>query len=306
MQRDGMSFMQQAALECLWFAAKGFAVLPYWFKYAVVENFLFFLLCHCLRYRRKVVDKNLRNSFPEKTDEERSAIRRKFYRTLAEIFVDTINMAHMSEKKARSVLKVKNLQEHRRAVRGRDWIAMSSHYGCWEYSSYWAAYESTQLLVAVYHPLRSKVAEVFYRRLRNSAYATAVAMKESLRFYLRNREKGIDGRNLVMGLISDQNPPKRPDSHWFRFLNQDTIFFDGGEKLALRCHLPVYFVRMDRIRRGCYEMSFDLIYDGVEQVAEHEITERYVRRLEEMIVEKPELWMWSHRRWKHKRTHAAR
>ena len=105
-------------------------------------------------------------------------------------------------------------------------------------------------------------------------------------------------------LIADQNPPKRPDSHWFRFLNQDTIFFDGGEKLALRCHLPVYFVRMDRLRRGRYEMSFVPLYDGVEEVAPNEITERYVRELERVICEQPELWIWSHRRWKHKRTHA--
>ena len=116
----------------------------------------------------------------------------------------------------------------------------------------------------------------------------------------------VEGKNLVMGLIADQNPPRRPDSHWFRFLNQDTIFFDGGEKLALRCNLPVYFVRMERLQRGRYQMSFEPIYDGVEEVAEYEITERYVRRLEAMICEHPELWMWSHRRWKHKRTNANR
>ena len=144
------------------------------------------------------------------------------------------------------------------------------------------------------------------QRLRNGDYATTVSMKESLRFYLRNRAKGVDGKNLVMGLIADQNPPRRPDSRWFRFLNQDTIFFDGGEKLALRCNLPVFFVKMNRLRRGRYEMSFELIYDGKEEVAEYEITQRYVRKLERMICECPELWMWSHRRWKHKRTHAGR
>ena len=143
--------------------------------------------------------------------------------------------------------------------------------------------------------------EALYQRLRNGDYATTVSMKESLRFYLRNRDKGILGKNLVMGLIADQNPPRRPDSHWFRFLNQDTIFFDGGEKLALRCHLPVYFVKMDRLSRGRYEMSFEPIYDGEEEVAEHEITERYVRLLESEIRRRPELWIWSHRRWKHKR-----
>ena len=274
MKRTDLTILQRFWLETLWLGARVFAVMPYWFKYYVVENLLFVLLYYCLRYRMKVVKTNLRNSFPEKSERELAVIRRRFYRTLSEIFVDT--------------------------------IAMTAHFGCWEYCSYWGLYERSQMLVAVYHPLRSKVMEELYRRLRNYENSMTVSMKESLRFYLRNRTGGIAGKNLVMGLIADQNPPRRPDSRWFRFLNQDTIFFDGGEKLALRCNLPVYFVKMNRLRRGRYEMSFELIYDGKEEVAEYEITQRYVRKLERMICECPELWMWSHRRWKHKRTHAGR
>lgn len=293
--------MQRIGLEALWLGARVFAAMPYWFKYYVVENLIFVLLRYCLRYRMKVVKTNLRNSFPEKDERELAVIRRRFYRTLAEIFVDTINLAGLTPEKGRSLLTVKGLEEQKERVGGRDWIAMTAHFGCWEYCSFWGLYDPTQIVVAVYHPLRSRIVEAFYQRLRNGDYATTVAMKESLRFYLRNRAGGIGGRNLVMGLIADQNPPRRPDSRWFRFLNQDTIFFDGGEKLALRCQLPVYFVKMERLRRGRYEMSFELIYDGKEEVAEYEITQRYVRMLEAEIRRRPELWMWSHRRWKHKR-----
>ena len=306
MKTTELTPMQRIGLESLWLGARVFAAMPYWFKYYVVENLIFVLLRYCLRYRMKVVKTNLRNSFPEKDERELAVIRRRFYRTLAEIFVDTINLAGLTPEKGRSLLTVKGLEEQKERVGGRDWIAMTAHFGCWEYCSFWGLYDPTQIVVAVYHPLRSRIVEAFYQRLRNGDYATTVAMKESLRFYLRNRAGGIRGRNLVMGLIADQNPPRRPDSRWFRFLNQDTIFFDGGEKLALRCNLPVYFVKMNRLRRGRYEMSFELIYDGKEEVAEYEITQRYVRKLERMICECPELWMWSHRRWKHKRTHAGR
>ena len=306
MKTTELTPMQRIGLESLWLGARVFAAMPYWFKYYVVENLIFVLLRYCLRYRMKVVKTNLRNSFPEKDERELAVIRRRFYRTLAEIFVDTINLAGLTPEKGRSLLTVKGLEEQKERVGGRDWIAMTAHFGCWEYCSFWGLYDPTQIVVAVYHPLRSRIVEAFYQRLRNGDYATTVAMKESLRFYLRNRAGGIGGRNLVMGLIADQNPPRRPDSRWFRFLNQDTIFFDGGEKLALRCNLPVYFVKMSRLRRGRYEMSFELIYDGKEEVAEYEITQRYVRKLERMICECPELWMWSHRRWKHKRTHVGR
>ena len=301
MKTTELTPMQRIGLESLWLGARVFAAMPYWFKYYVVENLIFVLLRYCLRYRMKVVKSNLRNSFPEKDERELAVIRRRFYRTLAEIFVDTINLAGLTPEKGRSLLTVKGLEEQKERVGGRDWIAMTAHFGCWEYCSFWGLYDPTQIVVAVYHPLRSRIVEAFYQRLRNGDYATTVAMKESLRFYLRNRAGGIGGRNLVMGLIADQNPPRRPDSRWFRFLNQDTIFFDGGEKLALRCQLPVYFVKMERLRRGRYEMSFELIYDGKEEVAEYEITQRYVRMLEAEIRRRPELWMWSHRRWKHKR-----
>ncbi|MBQ7894879.1 MAG: lysophospholipid acyltransferase family protein [Alistipes sp.] len=301
MKTTELTPMQRIGLESLWLGARVFAAMPYWFKYYVVENLIFVLLRYCLRYRMKVVKTNLRNSFPEKDERELAVIRRRFYRTLAEIFVDTINLAGLTPEKGRSLLTVKGLEEQKERVGGRDWIAMTAHFGCWEYCSFWGLYDPTQIVVAVYHPLRSRIVEAFYQRLRNGDYATTVAMKESLRFYLRNRAGGIGGRNLVMGLIADQNPPRRPDSRWFRFLNQDTIFFDGGEKLALRCQLPVYFVKMERLRRGRYEMSFELIYDGKEEVAEYEITQRYVRMLEAEIRRRPELWMWSHRRWKHKR-----
>lgn len=301
MKTTELTPMQRIGLEALWLGARVFAAMPYWFKYYVVENLIFVLLRYCLRYRMKVVKTNLRNSFPEKDERELTVIRRRFYRTLAEIFVDTINLAGLTPEKGRSLLTVKGLEEQKERVGGRDWIAMTAHFGCWEYCSFWGLYDPTQIVVAVYHPLRSRIVEAFYQRLRNGDYATTVAMKESLRFYLRNRAGGIGGRNLVMGLIADQNPPRRPDSRWFRFLNQDTIFFDGGEKLALRCQLPVYFVKMERLRRGRYEMSFELIYDGKEEVAEYEITQRYVRMLEAEIRRRPELWMWSHRRWKHKR-----
>ena len=293
--------MQRIGLETLWILAYVFSVLPRWFKYHVVGNLLYVLLYYGIRYRRSVVVANLRNSFPEKDDRERNHIAHRFYRTLSEIFVDTLDLAHLTPRKWHRALRIRGLEEHLQRVEGRDWIAMTAHFGCWEYCSFWGLYAPTQIVVAVYHPLRSRIMEALYQRLRNGDYATTVSMKESLRFYLRNREKGIRGRNLVMGLIADQNPPRRPDSHWFRFLNQDTIFFDGGEKLALRCHLPVYFVKMDRVGRGRYEMSFEPIYDGEEPVAEHEITERYVRKLETEIRRRPELWIWSHKRWKHKR-----
>lgn len=298
-----MTPFQRMQLEILWLLCRGFAALPRWVRYYVVESIVFFVLYVVLRYRMKVVKENLRNSFPEKSRKELFLIRRRFYRTLSEIFVDTVSLAGArTPERVRRMIRFPDAAGQSAVTAGRDWITMTAHFGCWEYASFWGLWDPSQVVVAVYHPLRSPVIEELYQRLRRHPNTQTVAMHECLRFYLRHREEGIDGgKNMVIGLIADQNPPRRPDCHWFRFLNQDTLFFDGGERLALKCGLPVYFGRIDRVRRGYYEMTFELIYDGKEPVAEYEITERYVRRLEALIRERPELWMWSHRRWKYRR-----
>ena len=285
----------------VWGCCRLIGAMPHWLRYYVLQDTIYFIVYKCLRYRVGVVTENLRNSFPDRPMAEIKRIRRSFYHNLSEIFISTVSQAAMSDDDCRRRVRVKNLDEVLSDLRGRDALLSTAHFGCWEYCSYWGLYERSQMLVAVYHPLRSKVMEELYRRLRNYENSMTVSMKESLRFYLRNRTGGIAGKNLVMGLIADQNPPRRPDSRWFRFLNQDTVFFDGIEKMALKFHMPVYFCRQRRLRRGYYELEFLRLYDGVEQVAPNEVTERYVRQLESDIVADPGMWLWSHRRWKHRR-----
>ena len=137
MKRTDLTILQRFWLETLWLGARVFAVMPYWFKYYVVENLLFVLLYYCLRYRMKVVKTNLRNSFPEKSERELAVIRRRFYRTLSEIFVDTINMAYMNEEKGRTVLTVKDVEKHVEAVHGRDcsYWGFTSGRRCWSPST---------------------------------------------------------------------------------------------------------------------------------------------------------------------------
>lgn len=300
MEKNELNTFQKIVLELMWAGCRFFAILPYWFRYYVVEGIIFTVL-YFMRYRMKVVKTNLRHSFPEKSDYELLILRHKFYHTLAELIVDTLSLAYDDDSRWLEMTSIPEMEAHAKRVEGRDWIALTAHYGCWEYCTFWGLYDPTQIVMAVYHPLRSQIMDELYKRLRARRYSRTVAMNDCMRFYMRNKDSKIDGKNLVLGLIADQNPPRRPDSHWFRFLNQDTLFFDGGEKLAIKCSLPVYFVFLKRVRRGCYQMLFKELYDGREDVSENDITERYVRSLEQIIVEKPELWMWSHRRWKHKR-----
>lgn len=296
--RNRFSFWQRVALELVWLKCRIISVMPHWFRYYVIADLLYFLLYKCLKYRVKVVDKNLANSFPEKSESERHEIRKQFYHYLAEIFVSTISLAsRRSRKTILSNTEGAPISKMRAETIGQSWVALTAHYGLWEYLIFWAQY-ADQSLVAVYHPLENKIFDELFRRLRNHQNVVTVPLKETIRFCLDHHD-GVEGRNYVIGLIADQNPPRRPNSEWFKFLNQDSIFFDGGEKIALKLKLPVYFIYQRRISRGMYQYEYDLIHDGIESVESYEITRRYIERLERLIQETPHLWLWSHRRWKH-------
>lgn len=290
-----LNIMQRVALELLWGFSRAIHLMPRWFRYGLFQPFIYSLF-RLIRYRRKVVLRNLRLAFPEWSDRDIRRTMHKFYGFLAEIVVDTISLAGAKPSdKARYILWA-NGEEHRERMAGRDWIAVPAHFGCWEYFLMWSWFANSQC-VGVYHPLRSKVFECYYRRLRNfSPHVRQVAMKDTMRHFLR--ERGEAG-GMAIGLISDQSPELRADTVWYDFFNVKTAFVEGAEKIALKFHLPVFFSYTERIRAGEYSIRFDQIYDGVEEVAPTEITRRYVVRLEAMIKEHPELWLWSHNRWKH-------
>lgn len=293
---SNLKWHQRVGLEVLWATCRALNYSPRWFRFYVLRP-LFYILLVVVRYRRRVILENLERSFPEKSAAERRRIMRRFYNTLAEVIVCTICLAGATPEHDSDLISWANGEEHLRRTQGRDWVAMASHYGSWEYFLLWCWYNTSDTFLAVYHPLRSVVFEHFYRRLRSLAPTIVqTPMKETLRYYLRRRG---EGRGVILGLISDQSPNLRLDTEWIRFLNQDTAFVEGGEKFAMRFHIPAYFVNVTRLAPGRYEVRFDELYDGVEDITEGEFTRRYAKALEAMIRRTPELWMWSHKRWKH-------
>ncbi len=298
MIKSKLSFGQKVALELIWISCRVVSFTPRWFRYYIFADFIFFIIYRCLGYRVKVVDKNLKNSFPEKSDSERAKIRKDFYHYLSEVIVSAISLA--GNHPERSILSNTDgapISKMRSETIGQSWVALTAHYGFWEYLIFWALY-AEQSLIAVYHPLENRVFDELFKRLRNHKNVVTVPLKECVRYCLEHQD-GVNGLNYVVGLIADQNPPRRPNSEWFSFLNQETIFFDGGEKIARKLKLPVYFIYQHRIGRGLYQYQYELIHDGVEPVEPNEITRRYIEKLEQLIQQTPHLWLWSHRRWKH-------
>lgn len=280
---------------------RGVAILPRWVRYYVIEELIFFILRYVVHYRSGVIMTNLRNSFPERSEEELRGIMHRFYRYLSEQFINTISLAGISPEKLKQCITFPDRDRYVEAVKGNDLILMAGHFGCWEYMMSVGLYDPNHKLASIYHPLENSALDDLFKRLRNVENTEPIPRDDSLRHFLKNRGGKGGERHLALGLIADQNPYRHKDSHWFRFLNQDTIFAEGGEQLALKLHIPVWYIGMHYRRRGEYEMFVEPIYDGVEEVATLEITERYIRILEREICAAPHLWLWSHRRWKYKR-----
>lgn len=293
---DTLRWHQRLALELLWGMCCTIGAMPRWFKYGMFQPFVYALL-RTIRYRYKVMHTNISLSFPEKSEKEVKQIIKGAYSNLAEVIVDTICLAGAKRRNDLDHVTWIDADKHIERNKDRDWIFMASHYGCWEYFLLWTLIDPNRDIIGVYHPLKSVVFEHFYRRIRNfSSKIHQVTMHDTVRYYIKNRGKG---NNFILGLISDQTPNLRPDTEWFDFFNRKTAFIDGSEKLAMRFNIPVYFVHIERTKAGHIAIRYDEIYDGVEAIEPNEITRRYAAALESMIKERPELWMWSHKRWKH-------
>ncbi len=173
-----------------------------------------------------------------------------------------------------------------------------AHFGSWELSSAFGLYRDSSAMVSAYRPLKNRVFDAYYKRARNvPPRINSVPSSEILRFYMAHRD-GVEGSPLSILLIADQYPPLDAQSRWIRFLNHPTVFFHGGEKIARKFSLPVYYMHIRKLGRGMWEQTFEMIWDGTSPTSDNEITSEYARLLEEDIRRTPELWLWSHRRWK--------
>lgn len=277
------------------------AVLIGWMPYKVqflISDIIRFVLHKVVRYRLNVVRYNLCNAFPEKSQEELSNIENCFYKHLADVFLETMSMASASKNAIKCRMEFTNYLDIERLANGRPWLSAMAHYGSWEYTINYGLLTGYDTVLAVYRPLANPAFEKYYSKTRARFGVTPTPMNDVFKEIVRRRNRG---EKVVAALIADQTPPRNESRQWFTFLNQNTQFFMGMEKMALKMRIPVAFLHVEKIKRGYYKARFEIIYDGNEKVSEYEITRRYATKLEEMIRQRPELWMWSHRRWKHKK-----
>lgn len=282
----------------------GLASLPWAVLYGL-SAVLYFLMAYVVRYRRRVIRVNLRNSFPEKPETEIQQLMRDFYRHFAEVMVEILKLAVMPNAELLSRVQLRNAELlDRWLAEGRLALALGSHTGNWEWILTAGALRLRQGTVdGVYKPLMNPFFEHFLYRLRTRTGAQLVPMREVLRHLVRHRNEA-----RVLSLLSDQAAGPEDKPYWTTFLHQDTSFYTGADRLAAQFNCPVAYVNIRRLRRGHYELAVTEIHDGNTPLDKNAtvITEAFARLLERDIQTSPADYLWSHRRWKHKRSEVVK
>lgn len=278
------------------FLLKILAKLPFGLLYLISDVFYLFVF-YVVGYRRKVVTRNLRNAFPEKTESEITSISKKFYRHFSDLTLETIKMRSMKPAEFDKRMKVNNVGlVNQYFDKGKSVLVLTMHYNNWEWGTYISVILKHKSL-AVYKPLQDATFDKFMNETRTK-FGTELIRNDQIYKRVLNAEK--QNEPVFIWLAGDQTPPVFHKS-WFRFLNQDALFYPGPAIISKRFSQPVFFQKIDKTGRGIYETTFELLIENPEIYTETEIIKIYIQRMEEVIREKPEFYIWSHKRWKHKR-----
>ncbi len=273
------------------------SLLPFPVFY-LLSDAVYFLLYRIIGYRKKVVYENLKNSFPEKTHDELKTIEKHFYKFLCDLFLETLKTLTISEKEA---IKRCSFNSNTKKIfdelyeQKRSCILVMGHFGNWEWAGNTFSLVNKQQLYVIYHPLSNKHFDKLMYDMRSRFGTKLYAMKDTMREMIRNRNE-IN----ATAFIADQTPSPE-GAYWTTFLNQDTPVFWGTEKIAQKLNYPVVYVTVNRVKRGYYEVNSEYLVMEPKNTTEGEISELHTRKLEKDIIAQPEIWLWSHRRWKHKR-----
>lgn len=268
--------------------------LPLWFLY-VVSDVLFVLGFYVVRYRRRLVRKNLKNAFPDKTERELLFIQRNFYRNLCDYAVEMLKLVTISREELDRRVTFTNPQlANQYLEQGQSTLNLAAHTFNWEWMLTAGSFKLKGAMDFVYQPVHSK----FFNDLSlicRTRFGAYPIRRDSVAREIVKRKNVV--RNVA--IVGDQYPGYNHDKKFpVRFMEQDTVFFYGSVQLAVLTQYPVFYYRMKKVKRGYYEVSVVELAKPPYQSNDNEIIGHYVRALESLIRERPSEWLWSHDRWK--------
>ena len=271
--------------------------LPWWMLWGVSDA-LAFLARDVVRYRRRLVERNLERAFPELSPGERQRIVRRFYRHLTDYFVETVKFRSMSAEALKRHMTFENTELiDKTLASGRDIVIYTSHFGNWEWITtmgLWCREAESAKFSHVYRPLRQPWFNRWFLRLR-SRFNVSIPMKHVLRQLLTWRRDGV---RFITGFLSDQKPSHAGKVFTVPFMGVDTPFIGGTEELAAKLDAVVMLFDTRVTGRGRYHSTIRLLTEHPRTLLPGELTRLYAANLTDQIRSCPPAYLWSHNRWR--------
>jgi KDO2-lipid IV(A) lauroyltransferase len=269
------------------------SLLPFFILYGIAD-FFFVIIYYVTGYRKDVVMKNLRNSFPEKTEDELKKIARRFYRNFIDNWIEAVKLLSIS-RKALSKRTSGNLEVFRQLyAAGKSVQVNLGHFFNWEIMTLYTGIQQPFPFLTVYLPQNSKIADrllLYVRGRWGNPQLSAADMARAIIPWRKNQ--------YLLALGADQSPPNADNGYWLYFMYQPAAFVKGPEKFARVSNIPVVMMTTTRPKRGHYHFNYFLLAEYPKSLPDGELIRRYVQHLEKNIRDQPEIYLWSHKRWKH-------
>lgn len=270
-------------------------LLPFWVVYRISDIF-YFLIFHIFKYRKAVVLENLTNSFPDKSSTEINKICREFYKYFVDFMLETFKTLSMTQKQSlkRCIFAPGSFELLEKLYKeNKDVILVLGHFGNWEIAGTSFSSQCSHQLYVIYKPLSNQYFDRLLYQMRVRWGTKLITTRDAY-----NKIKKLKNTGCAIAFLADQTA-KPDNAYWTTFLNQETPVFWGTEKIAKKHKIPVVYLTIKRIKRGYYKMYTELLFENPENTSKGEISEAHTRKLEKDILEQPEIWLWTHRKWKH-------
>lgn len=279
------------------FFLKLLSYIPFSVLY-IISDCLFYIVYYAVGYRRHIVHRNLTESFPEKSEQEIKHIEKNFYRFFTDNMLESFKMTTISRKEMSRRMKFINIDVvNEELKRGRSVSLYLGHYGNWEWVSSMPLHLAEGVEGAqIYHKLRNDAINKIILNNRERMGAVCVDMYKTARYIT---EQVNANKVCIIGFIADQSPKRREARHFIKFLNHNVPVLTGTEKITKHYGFDAWFVDIKRVRRGFYEAEFVKMHDNPDSLPDFELTAIYFSMLEKMICNNPELYLWSHNRFKY-------
>jgi KDO2-lipid IV(A) lauroyltransferase len=273
------------------------SILPFPLLY-LFSDFIYYIVYYIVGYRKKTVRENLALALPHLSDTERLVIEKKSYHHLCDMFLEMIKTMTISKAEMAKRYIFTNLEIYKKLEQQEKSIAMMcAHYASYEWLISMNSYVTFKGY-GIYKKLKNPYFDKLVRNIRSKFKATLITTKETIPTIIENNKNKILS---IYGFASDQSPRANSAYHWTNFMGIDTPVHTGAEMLAKRYDMNVIFLRVKKIKRGFYEASFEILSEDAENVPNYEITDQFLKLVEQQIYEAPEYYLWTHKRWKHRR-----